>query len=97
MNYIVYPTKEHVVFPEKGYFQKGDKGTSILLISTFLAFNFVGYEVKTGVAIDDMLGDYFGPNLEKWVKEFQRANGLTVDGGIGPITYNKLKEYGFNG
>lgn len=97
MNYIVYPTKEKVVFPEKGYFKRGDSGTSILLISSFLALNFIGYEAKTGAKIEDMLGDVFGPNLEKWIKEFQRANDLEVDGGIGPKTYNKLKEYGFNG
>lgn len=97
MNYIFYPTNEHVVFPERGYFKKGDKGTSILLISSFLAFNFLGYESKTGVAIDEMLGEYFGPKLEIWIKEFQRENDLSVDGGIGPITYNKMKEYGFKG
>lgn len=97
MNYIFYPTNERVKFPERGYFKKGDSGTSILLISTFLAFTFLGFESKTGVSIDEMLGDYFGPKLEAWIKEFQRANNLEVDGGIGPITYNKLKEYGFKG
>lgn len=97
MNYIIYPTNERVVFPERGYFKRGDSGTSILLISSFLALNFIGYEVKTGAKIEDMLGDIFGPNLEKWVKEFQYANKLEVDGCIGPITYNKMKEYGFLG
>lgn len=95
MSYIMYPTDERVVFPERGYFKKGDSGTSILLITTFLAFNFIGYEAKTGAKIDDMLGEYFGVNLEKWIKEFQRANNLETDGAIGPKTYNKMKEYGF--
>ena len=54
----------------------------------------MGYEYKTKVKIDDMLGDYFGNNLVAWVKEFQRNNNLEVDGNIGPITLNKLKEYG---
>ena len=97
MNYIIYPTSERVVFPERGYFKRGDSGTSILLISSFLALNFIGYDVKTGAKIDDMLGPVFGINLEKWVKEFQKANNLSVDGCIGPITYNKMKEYGFLG
>ena len=97
MNYIMYPTDERVIFPEKGYFQKGDSGTSILLITTFLAFNFIGYEAKTGAKIDDMLGYYFGVNLEKWIKQFQMNNDLEVDGCIGPITYNMLKCYGFKG
>lgn len=97
MNYIIYPTNDKVVFPERGYFKKGDQGTSILLISSFLAFNFLGYDIKTGAKVDDMLGDYFGNNLEKWIKEFQKENDLEVDGCIGHITYNKLKEYGFRG
>ena len=94
MNYIIYPTKEAVVLPKRGYFTKGDSGTSILIISSFLAANFMGYEFKTKVKIEDMLGDYFGNNLVAWIKEFQRNNNLEVDGNIGPITLNKLKEYG---
>ena len=97
MNFIIYPTNEKIVFPERGYFKKGDNGTSILLISSFLALNFLGYDIKTGAKVEDMLGDYFGNNLEKWIKEFQKENDLQVDGFIGKITYNKLKEYGFKG
>ena len=94
MNYIIYPTNEKIKLPSRGYFTIGDKGTSIQIISSFLAANFMGYEYKTKVKIDDMLGDYFGNNLVAWVKEFQRNNNLEVDGNIGPITLNKLKEYG---
>ena len=94
MNYIIYPTNEKIKLPSKNYFTKGDKGTSILIISSFLAANFMGYESKTGAKIEDMLGDYFGSNLEKWVKQFQSNNNLTPDGNIGPITLNKMKEYG---
>ena len=97
MNFIIYPTNEKIVFPERGYFKKGDSGTSILLISSFLALNFLGYDIKTGAKVEDMLGDYFGNNLEKWIKEFQKENDLQIDGCIGKITYNKLKEYGFKG
>ena len=94
MNYIIYPTNEKIQFPKRGYFTKGDSGISIEIISSFLAANFMGYEFKTKVKIDDMLGSYFGNNLIAWVKEFQRNNNLEVDGNIGPITLNKLKEYG---
>ena len=97
MNFIIYPTNEKIKFPERGYFKKGDSGTSILLISSFLALNFLGYDIKTGAKVEDMLGDYFGNNLEKWIKEFQKENDLQIDGCIGKITYNKLKEYGFKG
>lgn len=96
MNYIIYPTNEKIKLPSRGYFMKGDKGNDILIISSFLAANFMGYEYKTKVKIDDMLGDYFGINLEKWVKFFQDCNKLKVDGCIGSITLNKLREYGLN-
>lgn len=96
MEYIIYPTNEKIKLPSRGYFTKGDKGTSIQIISSFLAANFMGYEYKTKVKIDDMLGEYFGNNLIVWVKEFQRNNNLEVDGNIGPITLNKLREYGMN-
>ena len=96
MEYIIFPTNEKIVFPDRGYFKKGDSGNSIMIISSFLAFNFMGFEQKTKVKIDDMLGDYFGNNLEAWVKEFQRNNNLEADGCIGKITYNKLKEYGLS-
>lgn len=94
MEYIIYPTNEKIKLPSRGYFTKGDKGTSIQIISSFLATNFMGYEYKTKVKIDDMLGEYFGNNLLAWVKEFQRNNNLEVDGNIGSITLNKMKEYG---
>lgn len=33
----------------------------------------------------------FGPILATSVKAFQKANGLTVDGKVGPLTWNKLR------
>ena len=96
MEYIIYPTNEKIKLPSRGYFTKGDKGTSITIISSFLAANFMAYESKTGVKIDAMLGEIFGNNLIAWVKLFQKNNGLEQDGNIGPITLNKLREYGLN-
>jgi murein L,D-transpeptidase YcbB/YkuD len=94
MNYIITPTTKKITLPKRGYYQKGDTSEDIGIISSFLAFNFVGYETKTGVKIDDMLGNYFGNNLLVWVKLFQATNNLKVDGCIGSITLNKMKEYG---
>ena len=94
MNYRIIPTNKKIVLPKRGYFTLDDKGEDIEIISSFLAINFVGYESKTKVKIDDMLGSYFGKNLEKWVKQFQQNNGLKIDGCIGSITLNKMKEYG---
>ena len=96
MEYIIYPTNKKITLPKKGYFYKGDSGEEIMIISSFLASNFMGYESKTGVKINDMLGDYFGDNLTAWVKEFQRQNDLEADGGIGKITLAKLREYGMD-
>lgn len=94
MEYIIKPTDRRIVLPQRGYYKLGDHGEDIGIISSFLAFNFLGFESKTKVKVDDMLGDYFGNNLLVWIKEFQRVNNLVQDGNIGSITLNKLREYG---
>ena len=38
----------------------------------------------------------FGKNLKAWIIEFQKQNDLEPDGNIGPITLNKLREYGLS-
>ena len=96
MEYIINPTNKKITLPKKGYYIKGDSGEDIEIISSFLACNFMGYESKLGVKIDDMLGEYFGDNLTAWVKEFQRQNDMEADGGIGPKTLAKLREYGMD-
>lgn len=94
MEYRIIPTNKKITLPKRGYYIKGDSGEDIEIISSFLACNFMGYERKLNVKIEDMLGDYFGDNLTAWVKEFQRQNDLEDDGGIGVITLSKLREYG---
>ena len=96
MEYIIKVTNNKINLPSRGYFTEGDSGESIEIISSFLAFNFLGYESKIGVKVDDMLGDYFGKNLKAWVKEFQKENDLEQDGNIGPITLGKLREFGLS-
>lgn len=95
MEYIITPTKDKIYLPTRGYFKKGDSGKEIEIISSFLAINFIGIESKINVKIEDMLGAYFGTNLEKWIREFQKIMNLKVDGCIGSVTLNKMKEYGF--
>ena len=97
MEYIIKPSNKKIVLPKRGYYTKGDSGEDISLISSFLAFNFLGFESKTKVKVDDMLGDYFGNNLVVWIKYFQKINNLETDGNVGPITLNKMREYGFEG
>ena len=96
MNYIITKSTKKVTLPKKGYFSKGDECEDVGIIASFLAMNFLGYEYKTKVKIDDMLGNIYGKNIEAWVKQFQQNNNLKVDGCIGSITLNKLKEYGLN-
>lgn len=61
--------------------RKGAKGESVELLQELL--NVKGYQVK--VDCD------FGPLTELAVKEFQKANGLVVDGVVGPLTWEKLQ------
>ena len=46
----------------------------------------------TGIVLDRQ----FGPTGVRWLKEYQKANGLEVDGGCGPETRRKLLENGFD-
>jgi hypothetical protein len=82
-------TSEDDFLPARGYFKKGDTHENIGKVAQFLYRTFPAYtSVKA-------LGDYFGNNLYKSIKEFQRRTGLETDGNIGPLTLAKLEEYGF--
>lgn len=78
-------------FPSKGYWQRGDNDARVGKMASFMRSKFPAYTKPQA------LGNYFGPNLEASIKEFQRRTGLTVDGKVGPLTYAKLKAYGFQG
>ena len=60
--------------------KKGSKGDAVKKLQQIL--NSKGY--KLSVDSD------FGPATEAAVKAFQKANGLEVDGEVGPITWNSL-------
>lgn len=55
--------------------KKGDKGENVKILQNFL-------KLKAD-------GD-FGPGTEKVVKDWQRSNGLTEDGVVGPTTASKM-------
>lgn len=74
---------------EKGYLGLGDNNEFVGKIAQFMRNNFPSYTSKAA------LGNYFGPNLQKAIKEFQRRTGLEADGNVGPITLKTLKTYGF--
>lgn len=77
--------------PSRGHWQRGDTDARIGRLATFLRKYFPAYTPAAA------LGNYFGPNLEKSVKEFQRRSGLVADGCVGPKTLAKLKSNGFGG
>lgn len=88
------PVKDDFL-PAKGYWKSstgnsgGDKAPQIGSMANFMLKVFPKYTPAKAK------GDYFGPNLRKAIIEFQRRCGLEKDGCVGPITYGKLKEYGF--
>ena len=77
--------------PPKGYWCRYDKDARVGRLSSFMRACFPAYTPAAA------LGPLYGDNLWRSIKEFQRRTGLTPDGMTGPITYNKLKEYGFKG
>lgn len=60
--------------------KNGSKGTDVKTLQTKL--NSIGY----GLVVDGV----FGKKTETAVKEFQKANELSVDGVVGPKTWSKL-------
>ena len=62
---------------------KGSKGCNVKSLQILL----IGYKYTCGGAGAD--GD-FGPATDAAVRRFQKANGLTVDGIVGPATWKKL-------
>lgn len=96
LQYIDYsniePTPEPIpssFFPPKGYFSLGDVSTNVGKIASFMYRMFPLYTNKKA------LGNYYGPYIKASITEFQRRTRLEPDGCVGPITLNKLKEYGF--
>ena len=67
----------------KGYYSYGDVSKHIANVNKFLYDNGL---------YGDVLGDY----SSAVIKVFQKQNGLEPDGNIGPQTYAKLVEKGFN-
>lgn len=77
--------------PAKGYWTKGDCDERVGKLSQFMFDQFPAY-TEYGAT-----GNYYGPYLIKSIKEFQRRTGLAADGNTGPLTYDKLKQFGFKG
>lgn len=73
----------------RGYIKLGDRGSNVEKIANFMYKTFPAYTSKAA------LGNYYGPNIQKSIKEFQKRTGLEQDGCVGPITLKMLVKYGF--
>lgn len=82
------PKKDNFLGP-RGYIKLGDKGDNVDKISKFMYKTFPAYTPKSA------LGNYYGPNIQKSIKEFQKRTGLEPDGCVGPLTLKMLVKYGF--
>lgn len=76
-------------FPARGYFKKGDVSPNVGKIAAFMYKTFPAYTKK------EALGNTYGNNLIKAVKEFQKRSGLKVDGYFGKLTLAALEKHGF--
>lgn len=77
--------------PPRGWWRRGDSDPRIGRMSAWMRATFPAYTPASA------LGNYFGPNLEGAVKEFQRRCQMVADGCVGPKTYAKMQAYGFKG
>lgn len=77
------PMQEEVCNVEIKVLRNGSKGSSVKALQTLL----IGYGYSCGRWGAD--GD-FGAGTESAVKAYQKANGLGVDGIVGPATWGKL-------
>lgn len=78
VDYSEYP--EEVIPLIRPTLKKGDRGDEVKALQTLL--NRLGYILDVDGA--------FGSKTEEAVKDFQRQNGLTVDGIVGPKTWTAL-------
>lgn len=81
--------KAESFLPARGYFKKGDRHENVGKIASFMRKCFPSYTSEKA------LGNYYGNNLIKAVKEFQRRTGLKPDGYFGKQTLAKLETFGF--
>lgn len=79
--------------PAKGYWKEGDQDVRIAKLCEFMYKTFPAYTSKK-ILINPHI---FGKNCKAAIIQFQKRTDLYPDGIVGKNTYNKLKEYGFNG
>ena len=88
-NEYTAPPKKDSFLPARGYFKKGDVSENVGKIASFMYKHFPAYTSSKA------LGNTYGDNLIKAVKEFQKRTGLEPDGYFGEKTLKMLEKYGF--
>lgn len=86
---VVKVTTADSFLPAKGYWARYDKDSRVGQLAEFMYKTFPAYTSKKA------LGNLYGDNLWKSIREFQRRTNLYPDGCTGKLTYAKLQEYGF--
>ncbi|MEU9045958.1 MULTISPECIES: peptidoglycan-binding domain-containing protein [unclassified Kitasatospora] len=71
--------------PTAPYLRTGSSGQAVKCVQAFLNLAGLGHRI----AVD---GD-FGPDTKSMVEDFQRADGLPIDGIVGPRTGTELWNY----
>lgn len=87
---IVKKNASKSFLPAKGYWCKYDEDERVAVLARFMRREFPAYTSAKA------LGPIYGNALSKSIAQFQKRTGLYPDGMTGPLTYKKLKEYGFN-
>ena len=82
-------TKTESFLPARGYFKKGDISPNVGKIASFMRKMYPSYTSEKA------LGNTYGDNLIKAVKEFQKRSGLETDGYFGKLTLAELEKCGF--
>lgn len=83
--------------PATKVYKEGDKGAEVRKIQDFLRRVFPSYRSSVSVKRNQVIsvdGD-FGKQTTAWVKEFQERTGLKQDGEVGPLTFAKLRTFGY--
>lgn len=82
-NTTTYPG-EFPVLPKRGYFKKGDKGTEVKKLQSFL-----NWALDINLSVDGILGN----KTVSAVKKFQKLVGLKADGLFGKKSLEKAKTF----
>ena len=83
------PGETDSFLPARGYFKKGDVSENVGKVAAFMYKTFPAYTSSKA------LGNTYGDNLIKAIKEFQKRTGLEDDGYLGEKTLKMLEDYGF--